>query len=108
LLSDSKQTYADVLSADADYLSDFLIGEVLEPEQDNRTIEGLEFGDALVEHVHLARVLVAILKKVDVHRESVCGLASLLPVDRYTGVEGNAINPRLDVASMLEAREAFP
>ena len=109
LFTDSKQTDADVLGSDADYLTDFLIAEVLEPEQDNRAVEGLQLGDALVEHVHLLSVFVAIFKEVDVHSQSDFGLASLLfPVNRYTGVQGDAINPRLDVTAMLEALETFP
>ena len=103
LFTDSKQTDADVLGSDADYLTDFLIAEVLEPEQDYRTVEGLQLGDALVEHVHLARIFVAVFKEVDIHGQPDFGLASLLfPVNRYTGVQGDAINPRLDVTAMLE------
>ena len=108
MFTDSEQADADILSCDADNLSDFLIAEVLEPEQNNRPVEGLQLGDALVEHVHLLGVLVAVFKEVDVHCQRDGGTASLLPVERDTGVEADAVDPRPDVTAMLKAFESFP
>ena len=109
MFADSEQTDADVLSADTDNLANLVVRQVFEPEQDYRTVEGLQLGDALVEHVHLAGVLVAVFKEVDVHgKPDFGGAPLLLPVDRYTGVQGDAIYPRPDVGAMLEAVEAFP
>ena len=109
MFADSEQSDADVLSGDSDNLADFLVRQVFEPEQDDGAVEGLQLGDALVEHVHLAGVLVAVFKEVDVHGEPDFGGATLLfPVDRDTGVQGDAIDPRPDVGAMLEAVEAFP
>ena len=108
MFADSEQTDADILSGDADNLSDFLVAEVLEPQQYDGAVEGLQLGDALVEHVHLAGVLIAVFKQIDVHGHPNGGCATLLTVERNAGVEGNAVDPRSDVGAMLEALEAFP
>ena len=108
MLTDSKQADADVLCRDAHYLAYLFIREVFEPEQDDSAVEGLQALDALVEQVHLARVLVAVLKEVDVHRQANGSRAPFLPVERDAGVEGDAVNPCPDVAAMSEAIVAFP
>ena len=61
-----------------------------------------------MEHVHLLGVLVTVFKEVDVHRQAdFCRAPLLLPVDRDTGVQGDAVDPRLDVTAMLKVVENF-
>ena len=61
-----------------------------------------------MEQVHLLGVGIAVLEEVDVHGEGYRRRPFLLPVLRDTSVEGHAVNPRLDVAAVLEPVESPP
>ena len=108
LFTDSEQTNTDILGCDAHYLTYLVVRKVLKPQQDDGAVEGLQLGYTLVQHIHLTRVLVAILKQVDVHIQPFCGRATFLSVVRDTGVQGYTVNPRADVTTVLEALEAAP
>ena len=103
------QAHADILGRDTYYLTYLFVGQILEPQQYDGAIEGLQARDALVEHIYLAGILVAVLEQVDVHRDVYLHLpAFLLPVLRDTGIQGDAIDPRFDVGSLLEPFETLP
>jgi hypothetical protein len=108
LFSDSKQADTDVLSGNTDNLTDFFVRQVLKPEQDNRTIKGLQLGDTLVEHTHLPGVLIAVFKEIDVHGQPNCRGAPLFPVKRDAGIESDTVEPCPDITAMLKVFEPFP
>ena len=108
MLSDPEQADTDILGADAHNLTDLLVTQFLQPEKHDGAVEGLELGDTFVEHIHLACVLITVLEEVDVHGQRDSGLTPFLPVDADAGVKTHSVDPRLDVAAMLEALETTP
>ena len=95
LLFDAIESHRYILHRDAHDSGNLLVAHILEPKQHDGAVEGFELVDAFVEHLYLARVLVLVLKEVDVHGQWHRGLLLLLTVRGDASVQAHSVDPRI-------------
>ena len=66
---DSYKPYGDILGRDADDLPDLLVGEILQPEEDDGPVEGPQLADPLPEEADLPGFFVPVVEQIDVERQ---------------------------------------
>ena len=107
-LFDSVEAHRYVFHRDAHDGGYLVVADILQPEEHDGPVEGLEAMDAVVEQPYLTVVLVAgFAEQVDVGQRSF--VASLLAsFVRYAGVEADPPYPAFQFASSFKSFPSLP
>ena len=108
LLADAVESNAHVLCRNADDGTNLLVADVLEPEQNNGTIERLKPNNTLVQHLCLLWFPSVAGEERMAHVDPFRLAASFRSVQRDARVERHTVDPRLHIASALKVGKSLP
>ena len=106
---DAEQSVGNARQTDAYHVGYILIAHILQPKEDEGSIENIEAVDSVVQHLNLFTVFVVIVVQVDVDRKwNSLYTTILLSFQVATGVKAHAPYPSLRTAIATEVLEALP
>jgi hypothetical protein len=108
LFPDAGKFYGYVLGRDPYDGANLIVRQILQPEQDDGSVERFQLVDAVIKHLDLFGFLVLLFIQVDVDSQRNRVPLSFLAVERNTSIQTHLVDPGFQFAPVFEAAESLP